>query len=76
MSQLSERGIVANAMFAQVRPTYFWESVIKIKDVYYYYIICMLVSYPLASVGVNTSGKAGAQIPHLPLGDESSLRGG
>jgi hypothetical protein len=25
---------------------------------------------------VNTSGKAGAQIPHLPLGDDSSPRGG
>jgi hypothetical protein len=24
---------------------------------------------------VNTSGKAGAQIPHLPLGDDSSPRG-
>jgi hypothetical protein len=26
-------------------------------------------------VCVNTSGKAGAQIPHLPLGDDSSPRG-
>jgi hypothetical protein len=25
--------------------------------------------------GVNTSGKAGTQIPHLPLGDDSSPRG-
>jgi hypothetical protein len=24
---------------------------------------------------VNTSGKAGAKIPHLPLGDDSSPRG-
>jgi hypothetical protein len=24
---------------------------------------------------VNTSGKAGAQIPHVPLGDDSSRRG-
>jgi hypothetical protein len=24
---------------------------------------------------VNTSGKAGAQIPHLPLGDDSSPKG-
>jgi hypothetical protein len=23
-------------------------------------------------VGVNTSGKAGAQVPHLPLGDDSN----
>jgi hypothetical protein len=28
------------------------------------------------SVTVNTSGKDGAQIPHLPLGDDSSPRGG
>jgi hypothetical protein len=26
-------------------------------------------------IGVNTSGKAGAQIPHPPLGDDSSPRG-
>jgi hypothetical protein len=26
-------------------------------------------------MGVNTSGKAGAQIPHLPLGDDSYPRG-
>jgi hypothetical protein len=26
----------------------------------------------LSDLGVNTSGKAGAQIPHLPLGDDSS----
>jgi hypothetical protein len=34
--------------------------------------ICSIVKLKCHNHCVNTSGKAGAQIPHLPLGDDSS----
>jgi hypothetical protein len=37
---------------------------------------CVVLSMPgYINAAVNTSGKAGAQIPHLPLGDDSSPPG-